>query len=289
MAKGVSVVNSAVSLLNAVPLGVGSSLAINIHCRVESRPTNKSLRVYFKHVDPGDYKLVNSAYDIVKRATGYDGGFEITIESKLPPRRGLKTSSSVSNALVASMLEAIGLDPDWRTILGLSVEASRKAGVTVTGAFDDASASLLGGLVVTDNNDNTMLYRTHIPLTRGLAVLLLTPDQEIPKNSVRKERFEPLRSVAQKVLELIRSGYYWEALTLNGLMVAAALNIKQEVITSIMGMEGVLGVGVNGMGPSISVVAETSVAKEVAELAATMGFRTFSAVVENKPGRWWRE
>ena len=182
------------------------------------------------------------------------------------------------------------MDPDWRTILDLSVRASKLARVTVTGAFDDASASLLGGLVVTDNTTNTILHRTHIPKHGNLTVLLLVPNEDLPKTKVDQRLFEPLKNVAKEILRLIVSGHYWEALTLNGIMVSAALNIRGDVATKLVREEGILAAGVTGMGPSIAVIANSKRGVEKAErIALENNLSVYSASIENKPGKWWRE
>ena len=59
-------------------------------------------------------------------------------------------------------------------VLNLSVEASKKSNVTITGAFDDAAASLLGGLVVTDNTNNELLSRNVID--NDLSILIHVPE-----------------------------------------------------------------------------------------------------------------
>lgn len=44
-------------------------------------------------------------------------------------------------------------------IVKLGVKAAKEVGVTITGAFDDACASFLGGIVITDNRKMELIRR----------------------------------------------------------------------------------------------------------------------------------
>jgi shikimate kinase len=88
-------------------------------------------------------------------AGGSDGisGGHVRTESEVPMAAGLKSSSAAANATVLAALDALGVadEVSREEACRLGVRAAREAGVTVTGAFDDASASMLGGVTVTDN------------------------------------------------------------------------------------------------------------------------------------------
>ena len=64
-------------------------------------------------------------------------------------------------------------------ILDTAVNASRKAKITITGAYDDSTACYFGGFVITDNHSNKLIRRENGPFNL-LSVILL------PKNSERK-------------------------------------------------------------------------------------------------------
>ena len=56
----------------------------------------------------------------------------------------------------------------------IGVAAAREVGVTITGALDDALASMLGGVVVTDNARMLLLKREEF----HRSVMLLVPEQK---------------------------------------------------------------------------------------------------------------
>ena len=96
--------------------------------------------------------------DEVLKKLEVDTGIDIKTSSTLPVASGLSSSSATSNAVVLATYQALlndGLvsDGTWddKDILNLAIDASLKAGVTITGAFDDASASYFGGLTITHN------------------------------------------------------------------------------------------------------------------------------------------
>ncbi len=44
-------------------------------------------------------------------------------------------------------------------IVNLAIDSSLEAGVTITGAFDDATASYFGGVTVTDNINREIIIK----------------------------------------------------------------------------------------------------------------------------------
>jgi len=66
---------------------------------------------------------------------------------------------------VLALVEALDVELEPLDIVKLGVLAARRAGVTVTGAFDDACASFFGGLVFTDNENDVLLKRVEINAT----------------------------------------------------------------------------------------------------------------------------
>ncbi len=85
-------------------------------------------------------------------------GGTVRTESEVPMASGL-IAPVRPHATVMATLDA--LDATERMsredMARLGVMAARDVGVTVTGAFDDASASMLGGVTVTDNEDDALL------------------------------------------------------------------------------------------------------------------------------------
>lgn len=110
---------------------------------------------------------------------GVDAGVRVVTSSNLPVASGLSSSSAASNATVmavSSLLsEEFCLEPmEDSVMLNMAVDASLKAGVSVTGAYDDASASFYGGLTVTDNMERRIILRERM---ENQKVLIYMPDR----------------------------------------------------------------------------------------------------------------
>ncbi|MDP7982040.1 MAG: shikimate kinase [Conexivisphaerales archaeon] len=277
-------VNGAVSVLNAAATGFGAAVAISARVSALAEPTDGELDVVFEGVDPGDRRLVEAAASVVSGELGWTGGWRLVIRSELPPRRGLKTSSAVSNALIASMCSALGSDPSPSDVLRMSVLASRMAKVTVTGALDDAGASLLGGFVMADNDSDAIEVRRDVD-PDGLEVLLGIPARELDKSVVSREAFAPLAPAALRARDLALEGRYWDAMTVNGLVVSAALGVDSAPAAEAI-RAGALGAGITGMGPAIAAVAPEGASERVASSLARAGLRVMRYRLENEPGVW---
>jgi shikimate kinase len=122
--------------------------------------------------------------------------------------------------------------------------------VTVTGAFDDASASMLGGVTVTDNDENALLARE----TVDWDVLVWTPPERVHSADADAERCAAVAPVARLVEELALDGRFAEAMTVNGLAFSAALGFSAE--PAVEAMDAATGVSLSGTGPSVVAVGE---------------------------------
>jgi len=280
-------VNGAVSVVNAAATGFGAAIAISAKISVVAEPSDEGIRVTFDGVDPGDTRLVEASAAVISEELGWTGGWSLRIISEVPPRRGLKTSSAVSSALVASMGTALGFELSADDVLRLGVLASKRAGVTLTGALDDAGASVLGGFVGADNDSGRIEVRREVD-PGGLLVLVGIPEGELDKSSVRREAFRALAPVSSRAKELALEGRYWDAMTLNGLVVAAALGQDSAPAASAI-RAGALGAGITGMGPAVAAVAPEAMAAEVSRALSAHGLRVSAHRIENSAGRWYAE
>jgi len=277
-------VNGAISVLNAAATGFGAAIAISAKVSAEAEPSSAGIDVSFDGVDPGDTRLVEAAAGVISEELGWRGGWRLRVTSNLPPRKGLKTSSAVSNALIASMCLALGSEPNPTDVLRMGVLASRRAHVTVTGALDDAAASLLGGFVEADNDAGVIEVHRQVP-SEGVDVIIGIPGDEMDKSGVVRDAFAPLIPAALKARDLALDGRYWDAMTVNGLMVSAALGIESSPAADAI-RAGALGAGVTGMGPAIAAVVPETGSADVAKSLASHGLVVIKHRVENGPGIW---
>jgi len=139
----------------------------------------------------------------------------------------------------------------------IGVRAARDAGVTATGAFDDASASMLGGLTVTDNLSDELLQYDVVDWD----VLVWTPPKQAMSADADHEACKRVAPIAEEVLSLARDGKYKTAMMLNGLAFCAALRFSSEPIVEALPMTD--GVSLSGTGPSFIAVGERDRLEEV--------------------------
>jgi shikimate kinase len=179
-------------------------------------------------------------------------GGTVRTESEVPTAAGLKSSSAAANATVLATADALGLAGivDHEEACRIGVQAAREAGVTVTGAFDDASASMLGGLTVTDNAEDELLAREEV----DWAALVWTPPERAYSADADAERCERVAPMAELVAELALDGQYGRAMTVNGLAFSAALGFDPD--PAVEAMPHVEGVSLSGTGPSVVAVGD---------------------------------
>lgn len=137
-------------------------------------------------------------------------------------------------------------------IVKMGVEAARKAGVTVTGAFDDALACYFGGISVTNNSDMEVIRRTSLK-QKDLRVILHVPDHKIRKEGLSSDTFKSFFKGFKVVEELVLDGEYLEAICENGRLVAKALGMRNDV-AEIALKSGALAAGVTGTGPATAII-----------------------------------
>lgn len=251
MIRGEGEAHGALTVVNAIPTGQGAALGLDLatEARVELERQGGPVEVRIEDAPEEDPALAEACVDVVAEDAGTALSGRVETTSELPIARGLKSSSVAANAIVLALLDALGEDAAPERVLRLSVDAARQAGVTVTGALDDAAASLLGGLVVTDNEEHRVLHRE--PLNRDHPVLLLVPRDR--SYTAEAEGLEDAAPVAERALELVEADRWPEALTINGLGVAAALEQGLDPAYRALAA-GAHAAGTTGTGPAVGAV-----------------------------------
>jgi shikimate kinase len=179
-------------------------------------------------------------------------GAKVKVESNIPIGRGLKSSSAATNALALATTCALGKELDDITILNLGIDASIEANVTITGAFDDASASYFGGIVVTDNIQRKILKRDM--LEEDYSVLFHVPERKVYAIQSNVQRIKTAAHLVNKAFDLALAGEYWAALSLNGLIYSSVLDLAPSIALDAL-MAGAIASGLSGTGPSVAAIA----------------------------------
>jgi len=228
-----------------------------------------------------DTRLIERCVELVVEAFGDGQGGHVRTESEVPMAAGLKSSSAAANATVLATLDALGEleEVDREDAARIGVEAARDVGVTVTGAFDDASASMLGGVTVTDNARDELLSREPVEWD----VLVWTPPERAYSADADVDRCARIAPVADFVAETALDGKYAEAMTVNGFAFAAALGFSAEPL--IEALPEARGVSLSGTGPSVTAIGEADALADVEARWAERAGRTWLTRTQNDGAR----
>ena len=257
------------TILNALATGTGSAFAIDAETTATVELDDSGdVRGTITGAPDADTRLVERCVELVVEQYGDGEGGTVETESDVPMAAGLKSSSAAANATVLAALDAVGAsvgpapDDDISRLdaCRLGVRAAREVGVTVTGAFDDASASMLGGVVVTDNTEDELVVRDETEWD----VLVWTPPEQAFSADADVSRCEDVTRMAELVAELALESRYAEAMTVNGLAFSAALDFPTDPAVEAMPIAD--GVSLSGTGPSVVAVGDRENLERVQKL-----------------------
>ena len=272
------------TVLNALATGRGAAFALDVETEATVELTHDGdVTGEIDGAPDADTRLIERCVELAVEAYGDREGGRVRTESDVPMAAGLKSSSAAANATVLATLDALGVDvveatdptddsalPDDAdagvvsrvTACRTGVRAARETGVSVTGAFDDASASMLGGVTVTDNAEDTLLARDEVEWD----ALVWTPDERAFTADADVGRCEAVAPMADLVAELALDTRYAEAMTVNGLAFSAALGFPTD--PAVEAMPHAAGVSLSGTGPSVVAVGDRDALEPVRSLWA---------------------
>ena len=282
--------NGAVSIVNAIVTGhAGGSVAVDLHteAKVTLLEDVPEVEVVIDGQDAGDEGILARLClkAVVARLGEPEWGGRVETASTIPSSRGLKSSSAAANAVVLAANRAFQLYEGKALTRGeclmAAIEAALDAGVTITGAFDDASASLDGGLVVTDNAQRIVLHREAVK--DDLRAVILVPSAKTPTASVRDLPYAAFANLALQAHALARKGDWFHAMTLNGLYTAALYGTPPTWSRDALAA-GALAASTSGTGPAFAAIARLDDAANVAktlQAVAPEGARVLTVALTN--------
>jgi shikimate kinase len=250
--KARATMHGAVSIVNAIATGNGSSLGISLRVTAEVELA-RGHGVRFLSGKNDDRLVNNIIRNTLPKEMIESNLIIIKVKSEIPIGFGLKSSSAVSNAVA---LACSGLakkeeeeEVDDYAVLDAAVRASLDAKVSITGAFDDATACYFGGFTVTDNYSRRLIRREEAP--ENLYAIIFLPRNAPRKGDVR--RLSNLSDLFTDAFRLAEAGEYWKAMKLNGVLASAALGSTYLPVMAAI-EQGALAASVSGNGPSIAAV-----------------------------------
>ncbi|QCS44978.1 shikimate kinase [Natrinema versiforme] len=293
--KGHAAAPAAGTILCAFATGYGAAFGIDKY-GTATVELDDSGDIYGEVADKPDMdtRLIERCVERCVERFGDNEGGVVRTDSDIPMAAGLKSSSVVANAAVLATLDALDVsiidttdqnamysDGGQRLISGqdgtvddleqdgqavslltatrIGVEAARDANVTTTGAFDDATASMFGGVTVTDNLEDELITRD----TVDWDVLVWTPPKQAFSSEVDHDRCKQLAPLADEILDLVSREKYQDAMMINGFGFCSALRFTCEPI--VEALPATKGVSLSGSGPSFVAVGKRDDLEEVKE------------------------
>ncbi|SEH18026.1 shikimate kinase [Natronorubrum sediminis] len=257
---GRAVAPAAGTVLNALATGTGSAFAIDLETTATVDLTDDGdIDAAIAGEPEADTTLIERCVELTIEEYAETAGLEpstvgarVETDSEVPMASGLKSSSAAANATVLATLDALEIADAVERISAcrVGVQAARDAGVTVTGAFDDASASMLGGVTVTDNSAEKLLAHEEI----DWHALVYTPPVQSFSADADVTACKQIAPMADLVAELALDGRYGEAMTVNGFAFCGAL--EYSTAPMIDALPDVAGVSLSGTGPSYVAVGD---------------------------------
>ena len=271
------------TIINAIATGFGSAFGIGLDIVCEARTANDSIRC------SNDVGADNSLMEIcVEKVFDYynidkdEFGISLNTKSTLPMASGLSSSSASSNAIVKAtssiVSEEFDLKPlDDLEIINMAIDASLDAGVTITGSFDDATASYFGGVVVTDNRNREFIIKEKMD---ERTILIYMPNFYSKSGDSNPDRMKLLAPLVETAFDFAKQRNYFKALNLNGLIYSAALGFDSTIAIDAL-EAGAVASGLSGTGSSFVAVVDDNSIDEVVEAWSRYEGRVIKTNVDN--------
>ena len=258
--KGYGKASGAGTIINAIATYKGSAFGIDLwtYAEVELGDDFRGIGGEIEEEAECDTRLIERCVELVLRKFDLPLRGYVKTRSEVPMGSGLKSSSAAANAAVVATLDALGEESKAEIgaldAIRIGVKAALDVGVSITGAFDDACASLLGGIVITDNKKMELVKRVE----KESEVLILVPRRQAFTADTDVKRSRLIAPWVNLAYELALTDKFEDAMTLNGFLYCSALNFDPEPMLKALEC-GVKGVSLSGTGPSfVALVNEES-------------------------------
>ena len=268
-----STVFGAISIINAIATGKGSTLGISlkVKAKITLEPGFTGITKSF-----ANDKLINKIIKTIIPSKILNNNFvSINLTSDIPAGWGLKSSSAVSNAISLACYKLINEEIYDRSVLNTAVNSSLWSKVSITGAFDDACACYYGGIILSDNYYKKLIKRETI--NTDLWVVIFLP-HDVQRGNVMKLKLH--KELFYHAFKLALKGDYWKAMNLNGILINSVLyNNYYPLICAIE--NNCLAVSYSGNGPAIAAVVHKDNVENLKNSFANLKGRMIVSQVNN--------
>ncbi len=257
--RGTASACGSATVVNAIATGKGAAFGVELRVRASCELTGRPGEIIGRVVDdPTESpRLIEICVQKVLKHFKLERtyGARVQTRSKVPIAMGLSSSSAAANAAVLATFAALGRKPNPKLVLDLGIDAAFEAGVTITGALDDAAASFFGFGVITDNIKRLVLQR--FKLNPKLTVLIYVPPTKFHTSQINMTRVKSLQKGVKVAHDQTILGNVFGALTLNGLLYSSALGYDPMIMLDALAA-GALAAGLTGTGPAVVAIAKSN-------------------------------
>lgn len=270
--------NGAATIINAIAgyHGIAYATTLKTKATVELKPNQEKVigETRGSELDPTlIQKTVEKTLDHYNKNTGA----KVTTESNIPVARGLKSSSAASNAAALATIDALGEKRDNQTILEIAIDAAIEAGVTITGAFDDQTASLLGGITFTNNQNNILEKR----IEKNQKILVYVPPQKAETRNTHVKRARLLKKQVRDAYKQAKNGEIYKAMTLNGVLYCSTLGYSPKPILDAL-ENGAKAASLSGTGTAYTAMVTKQTKQKVMKQWEKYSGRVIETKINNK-------
>ncbi len=252
---GKGTAHGACSLLHAAGTGYGASMALDlpILVRVLDRKSKRDL-----HDDDGLLPHVVEAWKNAGHELPIDEeDLHWSVQSRIPPREGLKSSSALCVAAVRALCDAMDISLELHEIVAIAVDAQLRAEITLTGSIDDTWACATGGWKLINANEadvaQGVLLEGDGPNRDEWKVLIVSRGPREARPTL--EDFLPHQQQFIQALNAIQDGNELVALTLNGRgVIGATKDHRSRILANDALVNGARAAGITGSGTAIVIV-----------------------------------
>ena len=251
MTQVVAKVYGAVSIVNAIATGKGSTLGIDTFVETTlTKKDGKGIHITSENKTISS-RLINKLIEnMIPKKILDNTKLELDFKSNIPTGYGLKSSSAISSAVVLSCAKAFGKTMSDEEVLKLGAKTSIQAKVSITGAYDDACACHFGGFNVANNLKMQLLHRELAP--KELQAIVFLPKSRKRGNLKKLKNF---KNAFEQSWQLAKNSDYWNAAILNGIATTSILNSEPNLIMKLM-EKGALCATISGNGPSVMAIVD---------------------------------
>ena len=271
------------TIINAIATGFGSAFGIGLDIKCEAKPISRGIECANDvGADTGLMDLcvqkVFGHYDINQD----EFGVSLKTKSSLPMASGLSSSSASSNAIVKVTSEIIAdefnLNPlTDMEVVNMAIDASLDAGVTITGSFDDATASYFGGVVVTDNKNRKFIIKENM---EEHDILIYMPNFHSKSGDSDVGRMKVMAPLVETAYDFASKRDYFKAINLNGLIYASALGFNSSIASDAL-QAGAFASGLSGTGSAFFAVVDENSKGDVQDVWSKYEGQVIDTTVDN--------